>query len=179
MSHLCPTCNSDDVQVRTSSSAKFQARNNRECHHCGTVWTPPCTKWGGVLSLLAGAALFVVLVLGSAGELASIRAGRAITVSLWSVLIFIFLLVGSGSAVAYVVIIRQGTPPTQDQTPPTARVRKEIRWFHLVVAILLPIIAFPWGLSQLLREKWRSALFLMGVSALSLAVWIYALLHMH
>lgn len=73
----------------------------------------------------------------------------------------------------------QGTLPAQDHIQPTVRARREIRWFHLVVAILLPIVGLPWGVSQLMREKWRSALLLIGLSALSLGSLIAVLLRMH
>ena len=39
-----------------------------------------------------------------------------------------------------------------------------IRWFHVVFAILLPYVAIPWGIVNLVRRKRRSGVFLVVAS---------------
>jgi hypothetical protein len=48
------------------------------------------------------------MIAGAVMEVAKIRPGREVTVSLWAVLFFVFLLVGSISAVVYGVRVLLG-----------------------------------------------------------------------
>jgi len=50
------------------------------------------------------------------------------------------------------------------------------RWFHFPVAALLPVVGLPWGMVEVLRERWRPGLLLVTLSALSLALLFLTLL---
>ncbi len=45
-----------------------------------------------------------------------------------------------------------------------------IRWFHVVFAIAMPYVGFPWGIVNLVRKKRRSGLLLVVVSIMVFAI---------
>jgi hypothetical protein len=47
-----------------------------------------------------------------------------------------------------------------------------IRWYHVVFALILPYVAVPWGIINLIRGKKRSGLLLLGISVVWLIVFV-------
>jgi hypothetical protein len=53
-----------------------------------------------------------------------------------------------------------------DEFPPP--VPGQLRWYHIVVAILLPYVGLPWGIVNLIKKRRRSGLVMTLVSAIVL-----------
>jgi hypothetical protein len=78
-------------------------------------------------------------------------------------------------------VVRQGDSASRPAPGPAAdaagpRPARGIRWFHFPVAALVPFVGLPWGLVELLRERWKPGLVLSVLSALSLALTFLVLL---
>jgi hypothetical protein len=67
---ICPVCHASDVEKLLLVSSVLQLfGTSRSCNRCGTIWAPPCPKWGawtlfvlgGIILLTSGS--FVVFVL--------------------------------------------------------------------------------------------------------------------
>ena len=188
----CPKCGSLDFSVLPKKGLAFQFAGDRACKTCGTVWRPGCPKWGAILSLVVGLILFVILLISGIEYVSDLAQGRSrlhegfiVDWMLWAV-----FAIGFANAVVYGFrvltgkaglgkIISEGdssrvapsiSPVGSASAAPQSFGR--VRWFHIVAAIFVPFIALPWGLINLTREKWKSALVLIGVSIVSLALFI-------
>jgi hypothetical protein len=80
-------------------------------------------------------------------------------------------------------IIRVGDPSRAapiSSPPDSASGRRSsfggVRWFHIVVALVLPILALPWGVFCILREKYLLGCVLIGLSIIRAVIfgWGYS-----
>ena len=55
----CPVCGNEKSKEVKSSG--FQFMTNRECTACGTVYQPPCPKWGGIACIVVGLGFLVAI----------------------------------------------------------------------------------------------------------------------
>jgi len=185
MISACPACNSTDLEVILSSSGRMQFLNDRKCNRCGTRWTPPCPRWAAWLAVTVGALSFAAVVAGvvashMTGQIGPAHRGYVAGMVLWTEV----LLAALGSVVYGACVLAGATgglaiKPADGPAPqavPAAAGKAAarpggpgVRWFHFAAAALLPIVGLPWGLVELLRERWKPGLLLTGLSVLSLA----------
>lgn len=59
------------------------------------------------------------------------------------------------------------------ETPGTTT--DEIRWYHVLVAVMLPYVALPWGIVNLVKKQRRSGLVLVLISSFLLFVTVVAI----
>ncbi|MBL9114338.1 MAG: hypothetical protein JNJ83_04975 [Verrucomicrobiaceae bacterium] len=48
--------------------------------------------------------------------------------------------------------------------------RDELRWYHVLVAIVLPYVGIPWGIIHLIKERRRSGMSMILISGIWLAI---------
>ncbi|MBM4032856.1 MAG: hypothetical protein FJ291_13860 [Planctomycetes bacterium] len=191
MGAVCPTCSARELEIVRSRAARIQFLNDRKCRLCGTVWSVPCPRWAAVLAVVLGAGGFLCvatgLVLGhSSGDITPGHPGYAFGMVLW-----IEVMLGAASAAIYGACVLAGAAggqavlragevaaPAAEQAPaPRPRdPRGEVRWFLFPIAALLPIVGLPWGLIDLLNERWRTGILMIAISVLSLAFIFFVLL---
>jgi hypothetical protein len=111
---------------------------------------------------------FVILVLLACIALLSFGGNPAFPGILWFAAVMALVVDASKKAQvrrAWKEHNRLGQPrsdkPQPTRPPLTPAERDPIRWYHVVFAVMLPYVALPWGIINLLRRRRRSGLFLL------------------
>ncbi len=170
--YVCPRCKRA-VRMAAKPKRSFMGFARIPCPSCGTEFRYPLAT--------AYVVVYWLLLLGNVGLFTYVLSqGKGVVPNPIGIVVLVYVVISLVKNSSLKRSIMELSKIASDASPlEVAAVEGEskdrARWYHLLVAVMLPYVALPWGIVNLCLKKKGSGLMLTIPSAIILVIMVIAI----